>query len=54
PGTRSVAHLNELAAGVELSLTATDLAAIEAVLPVGWCHGDRYGPAQWQGPEKFC
>ena len=24
PGTRSVAHLNELAAGVELSLTATD------------------------------
>ena len=27
---------------------------IEDILPVGWCHGDRYSIAQWEGPEKFC
>ena len=54
PGTRSVEHLNELAAGVEIELSTTDLEAIEAVLPVGWCHGDRYSVAQWNGPERFC
>ncbi len=53
PGTRSVAHLNELAAGAELALSDADIAAIEAVLPVGWCHGDRYSDAQWHGPERF-
>ncbi|MEM7217282.1 MAG: aldo/keto reductase [Pseudomonadota bacterium] len=54
PGTRSVAHLEELVAGTELRLTDTDLARIEAVLPVGWCHGDRYSAGQWSGPERFC
>ena len=54
PGTRSVAHLNELAAGVDLRLSTTDLAAIESVLPIGWCHGDRYAHGQWKGPEKYC
>lgn len=53
PGTRSVEHLNELAAGVALSLSPSDLAAIEAALPVGWCHGDRYTREQWDGPERF-
>ncbi|MEM7100069.1 MAG: aldo/keto reductase [Pseudomonadota bacterium] len=53
PGTRSVEHLNEVAAGVELTLSESDLAQIEAVLPVGWCHGDRYNNAQWQGPERY-
>jgi aryl-alcohol dehydrogenase-like predicted oxidoreductase len=53
PGTRSVAHLRELAAGTELALSAGDLARIEAVLPVGWAHGDRYSPAQWVGPERY-
>jgi aryl-alcohol dehydrogenase-like predicted oxidoreductase len=54
PGTRSVAHLRELAAGTELELSADDLGRIEAVLPVGWAHGDRYSPAQWVGPERYC
>ena len=54
PGTRSVEHLDELAAGVAKSLTAAELAAIEEVLPVGWCYGDRYGPEQWKGPERYC
>jgi aryl-alcohol dehydrogenase-like predicted oxidoreductase len=53
PGTRSVAHLRELAAGGGLRLTADDLSRIEAVLPVGWAHGDRYSAAQWVGPERY-
>lgn len=54
PGTRSVAHLRELAAGTDLVLSAGDIARIEAVLPVGWAHGDRYSPGQWVGPERYC
>ncbi len=53
PGTRSVEHLDELVAGVGCKLTAGDLARIEEVLPVGWCHGDRYTSDQWVGPERF-
>ena len=54
PGTRSVAHLDELVAGLELKLSDSDLARIESVLPVGWCHGDRYATGQWAGPERYC
>ncbi len=54
PGTRSVDHLNELATGVDVKLSTTDLAAIANALPVGWCHGDRYAAAQWIGPERYC
>ncbi|MDU9003078.1 aldo/keto reductase [Sedimentitalea todarodis] len=54
PGTRSVAHLKELAAGADLYLSEEDLARIDAVLPVGWAHGDRYSDAQWIGPERYC
>ena len=54
PGTRSVAHLRECMAGAELQLTADDLNRIDAVLPVGWAHGDRYSDAQWIGPERYC
>jgi aryl-alcohol dehydrogenase-like predicted oxidoreductase len=53
PGTRSPEHLRELAAGAALELDAADLARIEAALPVGWCHGDRYSDDQWKGPERF-
>lgn len=53
PGTRSVSHLNELAAGVDLILSATDIQTIEKVLPIGWCFGDRYAANQWIGPEKY-
>jgi len=54
PGTRNLGHLRELIRGTELKLTADDLARIEAVLPVGWAHGDRYNAAQWEGPERYC
>lgn len=54
PGTRSVGHLKELAAGAELALDAGDVRRIDAVLPVGWAHGDRYSEAQSVGPERYC
>ncbi|TDK50606.1 aldo/keto reductase [Antarcticimicrobium luteum] len=53
PGTRSVSHFRELVAGCDLVLTAADMDRIEAVLPVGWAHGDRYTADQWVGPERF-
>lgn len=53
PGTRSVAHLRELAAGATLKLSAPDLAHIEEALPIGWAYGDRYSEAQWVGPERY-
>ena len=54
PGTRSVTHFRQLCDGARLNLTASDLADIETLLPVGWALGDRYSPAQWVGPEKYC
>jgi aryl-alcohol dehydrogenase-like predicted oxidoreductase len=54
PGTRSVTHFREFAAGVDLALTPDDLARITQILPVGWAHGDRYSTAQWDGPERYC
>ncbi len=54
PGTRSVVHLSECISGADLTLTDTDLQRIEAVLPVGWAHGDRYTVDQWIGPERYC
>ncbi|WP_417606239.1 aldo/keto reductase [Primorskyibacter flagellatus] len=54
PGTRNPAHLRELAAGACMELSDTELARIEAALPVGWAHGDRYTEAQWIGPERYC
>jgi len=54
PGTRSVDHLIELAAGADMKLSLSDLEAIENVLPIGWAHGDRYTAGQWVGPEKYC
>lgn len=54
PGTRSVEHLRECVSGAAVSLTAADLERIEAELPVGWAHGDRYSADQWIGPERYC
>ena len=54
PGTRSPGHLKELAAGAAIGVGGDDLARIEAVLPVGWAHGDRYSAAQSIGPERYC
>jgi hypothetical protein len=49
-----VAHFRECVAGADLTLSDDDLARIDAVLPVGWAHGDRYSDAQWIGPERYC
>lgn len=54
PGTRTARHLEQDAAAAELTLGETDMAAIEAVLPVGWAHGSRYNPAQAAGVEDYC
>ena len=54
PGTRSPAHLKELAAGSAINLSPSEINAIESILPVGWAHGDRYSDSQWVGPERYC
>lgn len=54
PGTRSAVHLQEDAAAADLVLTPTDMEAIEAILPVGFAHGDRYSQTQSVGPERYC
>ncbi|MBF9043433.1 aldo/keto reductase [Rhodobacterales bacterium HKCCE4037] len=53
PGTRSAAHLEELAKGSEISLSVDDLAEIERLLPAGFAHGGRYSDAQWVGVEQY-
>ena len=54
PGTRSADHLDDHADAMAITLSAEDMAAIEAVLPVGFAHGDRYSDAQSVGPERYC
>ncbi|TNF57706.1 MAG: aldo/keto reductase, partial [Rhodobacteraceae bacterium] len=54
PGTRTAAHLAECARGASIDLTDAMMDEIERILPVGWAHGDRYSPAQWNGPERYC
>ncbi|WP_238367307.1 aldo/keto reductase [Mesobacterium pallidum] len=54
PGTRFTAHFRDVARGGEIDLTPDDLTRIEDILPVGWCHGDRYSDVQWVGPERYC
>lgn len=54
PGTRSLAHFQQLLDGANLDLGADGLAAIDAALPPGWCAGDRYSEDQWIGPERYC
>lgn len=54
PGTRSVAHLRQNAAGAAIRLNDADLKAIEAVLPAGFAHGPRYSEQQFVGIEPYC
>ena len=46
PGTRSLVRLRDNAAAVDVSLSAADLAAIEAVAPKGFALGTRYDAAR--------
>ena len=54
PGTRTAAHLSELARGMEIAFTDEDRAAIARLLPPGFAHGDRYSDAQIYGIERYC
>ena len=53
PGSRSLEHWRQIARGAGLSLSADQLARIDAILPAGWAHGARYGTAMAQGPEGW-
>jgi aryl-alcohol dehydrogenase-like predicted oxidoreductase len=54
PGTRTAAHLRELAGAVDITLEPDDLARIERLLPPGFAHGARYSDAQWAAVESYC
>jgi aryl-alcohol dehydrogenase-like predicted oxidoreductase len=54
PGTRSAEHLAEDAKGAAIHLSDEEMAEIEAILPAGFAHGDRYSDAQAIGPERYC
>ncbi|MEM9319298.1 MAG: aldo/keto reductase [Pseudomonadota bacterium] len=54
PGTRSATHLDELAAGAAIDLSADDLDQIDVLLPPGFAEGDRYTPAQYGAVERYC
>lgn len=54
PGTRSADHLKAWARADEITLSPGDMAAIEAVLPVGWAYGDRYNDDMAASVERFC
>lgn len=53
PGTRSAAHIRELAQAAEITLTPDELAEIETILPPGFAHGARYSDSQWPGVEQY-
>lgn len=54
PGTRTPDHLADDAAGAAIKLSVEQMAEIEAILPVGFAHGDRYSDKQSIGPERYC
>lgn len=54
PGTRTGAHLAECADAMRIVLTHDHLAEIEAILPAGFAHGDRYADGQYGGIERYC
>lgn len=54
PGTRSADHLADCISGSQIAMTPQILAEIEAYLPLGWAHGDRYSHDQWVGVEGYC
>lgn len=53
PGTRSADHLQECAEADAMKLTASDLAEIERILPVGFAHGARYTHNQLWGTAVY-
>jgi aryl-alcohol dehydrogenase-like predicted oxidoreductase len=54
PGTRTAEHLAESAVASQVVLTAADMAEIEAILPAGFAHGNRYSEEQQKPSEIYC
>lgn len=54
PGTRFADHLADWAHASEINFTEAMQAKIAELLPVGWAHGDRYGPEQAGTVERYC
>lgn len=53
PGTRSAAHLRDLAKAAEIAFTDADRQEIERILPVGFAHGPRYSETQHKGVPVY-
>ncbi|WP_420798329.1 aldo/keto reductase [Meridianimarinicoccus roseus] len=54
PGTRSAAHLADWLGADAIALTDADRAEIDALLPPGFAHGDRYSDEQMTAVERYC
>lgn len=54
PGTRSAAHLRDLAQADTIEFSDKDRAAIARILPPGFAHGARYSDVQVVGVEQYC
>ena len=54
PGTRTAAHLRDLASAADIAFTEDDRAEIARLLPPGFAHGPRYSDSQWFGVERYC
>lgn len=52
PGTRKAENLRHWVQ--DITLTPQDLVEIEAILPVGFAEGDRYGDHQTTAIERYC
>jgi aryl-alcohol dehydrogenase-like predicted oxidoreductase len=53
PGTRSAAHLADWITAASSTLSVTDRAEIDRLLPIGWAWGDRYDEAQTALAERY-
>ena len=53
PGTRSPAHLRELAAAAAITFTEEDRREIARLMPPGFAHGPRYSEAQHKGVPVY-
>ncbi|MDZ4135522.1 MAG: aldo/keto reductase [Paracoccaceae bacterium] len=54
PGTRTADHLRHWDAADQIRLTDADRVEIDALLPPGFAHGDRYSDTQLVGVERYC
>ena len=54
PGTRTAEHHEENLKASEITLTPKHLAEIEAILPAGFAHGNRYSTEQQGSAEQYC